>query len=284
MHCSLLKLKIMQTEKILQSDLLDIIFENKNKSYGAYALRKFYNNRLYKAFGAMVLIAVVLCSFTLFKPEVKTEVDFITTTCGFLPEVKQKDKNKPVEPKKENKPAAKQKTPTATTAFTNPKITTNPHIEPLRNLDPGTNIGITDNKVPGGILPKVGDLPLLGKDTTTVVGIVKPPVDVITPNATADVMPAFPGGMAAFRKFLEKNLQNPEVLEEGQKISVKIKFIVGYDGKLKGFETVEDGGAVFNEEVLRVLKKMPNWIPGKIAGENVSVFYTIPVRFETNGE
>jgi periplasmic protein TonB len=73
----------MQTEKILQSDLLDIIFENKNKSYGAYALRKFYNNRLYKAFGAMVLIAVVLCSFTLFKPEVKTEVDFIKLRVDF---------------------------------------------------------------------------------------------------------------------------------------------------------------------------------------------------------
>ena len=51
------------------------------------------------------------------------------------------------------------------------------------------------------------------------------------------------------------------------------------DGKLKGFEVIEDGGAVFNKEVIRVLKKMPQWIPGKAEGENVSVYYTIPVKF-----
>jgi periplasmic protein TonB len=274
----------MQTEKILQLDLLDIIFENKNKSYGAYALRKFYNNRLYKAFGAMVLIATVLCSFTLLKPEVKKSYEIPVDGTGFVNDIKDKPKDKPVEPKKDKQPAAKQKTPAATTAFTNPRITTKPNVEPVKTLGLNENIGVADIKAPSGITLKVRDLPQLGKDTATVIGDVKPPVDVLTPNVTADVMPAFPGGMAAFRKFLEKNLQNPEVLEEGQKISVKIKFIVGYDGKLKGFETIEDGGAVFNEEVLRVLKKMPNWIPGKIAGENVSVFYTIPVRFETNGE
>ena len=55
--------------------------------------------------------------------------------------------------------------------------------------------------------------------------------------------------------------------------------MVGYDGVLKGFETVEDGGKAFNQEVIRVLKKMPTWIPGKTSGENVSVYYTIPVKF-----
>jgi len=55
--------------------------------------------------------------------------------------------------------------------------------------------------------------------------------------------------------------------------------VVGYDGKLKSFEIVEDGGATFNKEVIRVLKKMPEWVPGKANGENVSVYYTIPVKF-----
>ena len=55
--------------------------------------------------------------------------------------------------------------------------------------------------------------------------------------------------------------------------------MVGFDGKLQGFETIEDGGAAFNKEVIRVLKKMPEWIPGKSNGENVAVYYTIPVKF-----
>ena len=62
-------------------------------------------------------------------------------------------------------------------------------------------------------------------------------------------------------------------------MSVKVTFVVGYEGKLKGFKITEDGGEVFNKEVIRVLKKMPDWIPGKANGENVSVYYTIPVKF-----
>ena len=68
-------------------------------------------------------------------------------------------------------------------------------------------------------------------------------------------------------------------MEAGQVISVKIKFVVGFEGKLKSFEIIEDGGMIFNKEVIRVLKKMPDWIPGKSNGEAVSVYYTIPVKF-----
>ena len=56
-------------------------------------------------------------------------------------------------------------------------------------------------------------------------------------------------------------------------------FIVGYDGQLRGFEVTEDGGRLFNNEVIRVLKKMPAWNPGKNAGEDVSVYYSLPVKF-----
>jgi protein TonB len=104
-------------------------------------------------------------------------------------------------------------------------------------------------------------------------------VDKEIPRLTAELMPAFPGGMEALRKFLERNLRNPEDVEPGTVLAVKIRFIVGYDGKLKGFQIIEDGGEPFNNEVLRVLKKMPEWIPGKSDGEKVSVYYTIPVKF-----
>jgi len=62
-------------------------------------------------------------------------------------------------------------------------------------------------------------------------------------------------------------------------VSVRVKFVVDYSGKLQSFVTLVDGGEEFNKEVVRVLKKMPEWIPGKAKGENVSVYYTIPVKF-----
>ena len=97
------------------------------------------------------------------------------------------------------------------------------------------------------------------------------------------MMPSFPGGMPALRKFLEKQLSNPRDLEEEEVISVQVRFVVGYDGKLKDITILKDGGDEFNKEVIRVVKKMPEWIPGKAKGQEVSVYYTIPVKFISAG-
>jgi protein TonB len=96
-----------------------------------------------------------------------------------------------------------------------------------------------------------------------------------------DVLPTYPGGMEALREFLQKHLQTPDELEAGQTVSVRVKFVVDFKGKLTGFVTMPGGGQAYNNEVVRVLKKMPDWIPGKTMGENVSVYYVIPVKFES---
>ena len=96
-----------------------------------------------------------------------------------------------------------------------------------------------------------------------------------------DVLPSYPGGMDALIKFLQKHLQTPDEIREGEIVNVRIRFVVGYNGKLQGFVTLLDGGSAYNNEVVRVLKRMPDWVPGKSNGENVSVYYTIPVKFES---
>ena len=59
----------MKADAILNADILDIIFDNRNKNYGAYSLRKFYNNRLYKALGLTFSLATVLIIFSFFNNE-----------------------------------------------------------------------------------------------------------------------------------------------------------------------------------------------------------------------
>jgi len=118
--------------------------------------------------------------------------------------------------------------------------------------------------------------------TGTVTGeTITPKIDKTNPMdlGSVDIPPSYPGGMEALLKFLERNLNNPKEMEEGESVSVRMKFVVDYNGKLQGFVTLVDGGEEFNKEVVRVLKKMPQWIPGKANGENVSVYYTIPVKF-----
>ena len=268
----------MNSNAILKSDVLDIIFENRNKSYGAYTLRKFYNNRLYKALGATFLLVIALCGLSLLKKE-KVVQDYLIAdkeVAILKPPVAIPEK--PKEPKAEPKPvtpkAAAPATPTQVLA-SNIKITNNPAAPEIKDFDESKAIGNENKKgVPGTPEPIVK-----APEGPAVIATPAPVIDKITPMPSAEVMPEYPGGMAALRKFLEKNLSNPEELEEGKEVSVRIRFIVGYDGVIKGFETVQDGGRAFNNEVVRVLKKMPAWIPGKTHGENVSVYYTIPVKF-----
>ena len=265
----------MKTELILKSDVLDIVFENRNKAYGAYDLRKFYDNRLIKSIGVMILIVMVFSAFTFIHKKVKAinEDDFVTTYAYVIP----KAKNKPKEPEKPKEPQQpKQKA--LSQIFTNPVIVaTIEAVKPLQNLTDTVLIaGTTESGKPG-------DYPVI-RDPGDVVGGegTEPAKLEIAPNIpreTADFMPSYHGGMDALRKFLEKNLINPSDMEENEGVSVKVKFVVGYDGKLQSFVIVQDGGEEFNKEVIRVLKKMPDWVPGKSNGQNVSVYFTIPIKF-----
>jgi periplasmic protein TonB len=276
----------MKTDAILKADVLDIIFENRNKSYGAYTLRKFYNNRLYKALAAMFGFVILLSSFTLFKTKSKFVGNIYDKDSAFIVKQVTMDEKKPKAPKVNIPPTnATVKTPLPMTDFRHMKITDNPIVQPLKTIDPNDVIGDRDIKLPEGTGSK---MPIQmhvsggGGGTDTVKVIAKPIIDKNAVVDAPEVMPSYPGGMEELRKFLQKNLQNPQDLNEGESVSVRIKFVVGYDGNLKSFETILDGGAAFNNEVIRVLKKMKPWNPGKSRGENVSVYYTIPVTFTTS--
>ena len=271
----------MKADAILKADVLDIIFDNRNKTYGAYYLRKFYNNRLYKSLGFTFTLVILFMVITFFNKEKVLPIAFISDTYFMPPPLVKSDivPKKPKEKLPTQKPASFKIIPPTQIFANNIKITKEyiaPKIEDLNeNLKIGTEKIEGKTSAPILVTPKAPEV----SSTVGNAEAIKPGVDKSTPNDFAEVMPDYPGGMAALKKFLEKNLKNPQDLEAGEQVKVKIKFIVGYDGNLKGFETIQDGGAAFNNEVIRVLKKMPQWIPGKTKGENVSVYYTIPVNF-----
>ncbi len=267
----------MKTELILKSDVLDLLFENRNKEYGAYNLRKFYDNRLTKSVAAMLGLAIVLSAFTFLPIKKAGEIKkmYETRTVALppaenKPEKKDQEKIKPVDKPVNTKKnvsiivITKEENKADTVQTINEKDKTG-----------SENIVVSNSEGPGIIEPAKGGG---GTDKGDVV-LAKPVEDITTPRDFAEVMPTYPGGMDALRKFLQRNLNNPEEMEEGEQVSVQIKFVVDYDGKLQSFVTVKDGGDQFNKEVIRVLKKMPNWVPGKSNGRNVSVYFTIPVKF-----
>ena len=273
----------MKTDSILQADVLDIIFENRNKAYGAYALRKYYNSRLYKAMGITFLAAAVICAFSFFQKHPVENIFIVKDNIFSNPPAKKDIKaEKPADKQKTEKPAtpkvkaAMQVLPNSFRITPDTDVAETPDFIERIAIGNETVSGIAGNGVPVTPNNNEGNVTSL----QPVVSVI--PVDNVTPLNTAEIMPAYPGGMDALRKFLEKNLTNPQDLSEGETVSVKIKFVVGYDGKLKGFQIAQDGGSAFNEEVIRVLKKMPYWIPGKTKGENVSVYFTMPVKFTSS--
>ena len=280
-HCSPFKLTAMEAEKILSADFLDILFENRNKNYGAYDLRVTYEKHVLKALGFMFLLLIVFYIFNLpGKTAPKTDISIPLETVLYKMNTAPVKKTTPPPPK----PATPQQSrPTQQTFNSHISITdSNQVVKKINNLTDSSSFGpVDDGKGHGKAIVPCRDCP---GDSA----VVKTPVttfkDPSIPRQTADIMPAFPGGMSALRKFLQDNLTTPSSMEEGSVVSVKIRFVVGYDGALKGFEIVEDGGDEYNQEVIRVLKKMPHWIPGKSEGRNVSVFYLIPVSFMSPGQ
>ena len=266
----------MNTNDILKADVLDIIFDNRNKLYGAYPLRKYYPERVKISLVVMFAIASLFSIYSLV-PSSKTIVcDFPIVDESTLTDIMPPEK-------KEIKPANKQSSQKRNTQkFTDNivpvpdnKVTDTLHNISKLDIGAKTNIEETDGPPGDGLETGNGgggDGPVTPEATETPFN----PKDVLD---NADVPPMYPGGVNALRIFLERNLTNPEEIADGEEIRVKVKFIVGYDGELKGFEIIQDGGAAFNNEVLRVLKKMPDWIPGKSNGRNVSVYHVIPVKF-----
>jgi protein TonB len=276
----------MEKNCILKTDILDIIFEKRNKLYGAYELRKFYPNRMKLALGFMFITAISFSAFTfipkkdkgvLVKPYVFTEVELT------------KANDKPKEPEKKTAVAKAEKKPeTKPTRVTQKRFTNNVKVV-ASNVKADTMVTIQPTDVistktfiatnPGTAVVETVKAAPGGGGTAKAI----PAIDKTSPmdGDAVDVLPAYPGGMDALRKFLQKHLQSPDELEGGQSVSVRVKFVVDYTGKLKSFVTVQDGGQAYNNEVVRVLKKMPDWLPGKTNGENVSVYYVIPVKFET---
>ena len=277
----------MNKNSILKSDILDIVFDNRNKEYGAYSLRKYYPGRIKIALGFMFVFAFIFSAFS-YLPNNKKEIAIDRVyripdaELGKVPEQPKEPEIKRPEIKKTDALPQPKVKPVKVDKYVSKIdiVDNNQKTEVINTLTPKKQIGSVNVDVADGglILVKPIDKPLASGGGNA---DVTPKIDKTIPmDADAvEVMPSYPGGISALMKFLQKNLQTPDEIQNGETVNVRIKFIVGYNGKLQSFVTVLDGGNAYNKEVMRVLKKMPDWIPGKSKGENVSVYYTIPVKF-----
>ncbi|HEX8504262.1 MAG TPA: TonB family protein [Hymenobacter sp.] len=96
----------------------------------------------------------------------------------------------------------------------------------------------------------------------------------------SEVLPTFPGGDAAYAKFIGQNARYPEAaLAKGISGKVYVSFVVDEDGRITDAEIARSAGDGFDEEALRLIRLMPWWNPGKMAGKPVRVTRTLAVPF-----
>ena len=110
--------------------------------------------------------------------------------------------------------------------------------------------------------------------------VIETPKDVDAIVDYVEQMPYYPGGDSEMMSFLYKNLTYPVIdLELGTQGTVIVRFVVEKDGSIGTVDVLRPLSSNCDKEAIRVIKKMPNWIPGKQNGVAVRVYYTIPVRF-----
>lgn len=97
-------------------------------------------------------------------------------------------------------------------------------------------------------------------------------------------MPQFPGGDAALMKFLSSNINYPQVaMENGVQGRVIVQFVVTKNGSVGEVKVIRSVDRDLDKEAIRLCKSLPKFIPGKMNGQAVNVWYTLPITFKLQG-
>jgi len=261
----------MTSNEILKADMLDILFDNRNKQYGAYALRKQYSQRLSLALG--ISLSMVLLFFILIPKEPSSEIpggkdkETLIVKTIELPDIK-----KILPPPVHTKPPVqrfKQQQFTTTVIEKDKNVKVDPP-----DLSQLLNSVISNKTVIGEAV--IGDLPVFNEP---VPGNPAKEDSKTTASLPVQKEPEFPGGQEAWLNFLRRNLVVPGELEPGETKTVAIRFYVSPNGTVTDFQVLQSAGKAYDNEVIRVLKRMPKWKPAIQNGIPVARAFTQPVTF-----
>lgn len=263
-------------------DALDIVFSNRNRAYGAYALRRAYPNHLGRAFligvgiiGGSLLLPTLLRAVRELAPAPATDIVHVTgdVFIEIPPAVPQ--------PPKPPTPPPPQR---STIAFVPPLVVddnteerTLIAVDSLLNAkaDISTKTQIGDPELPPAI-----DEVVFNDNAGKVETQAKAEPEKVWEDYNIHKKPGFPGGEAEMYAFLKKNIIYPQVaIDNGIRGIVPVSFVINPDGSVSDVTILNDIGGGCGKEAIRVVKQMPKWSPGEANGKAVRVRQVLPVRF-----
>ena len=249
----------MKRNQELTPEFDEIIFRNRNTSYGAYDLRKRYKSALSLSILYGVTLSAVLVAVLTFSPE-KGIASTAPVSVTILV-------SEPIEtivvPPAEMKPLR--------------ELVSFKYLEPV----------VTDNPIEVSYIPTVEDLSISVKNGNVIDSVIftEPRDPVLPPDPEprlfVEEMPEFPGGISALLRFVSEALKYPEeAIVNNIQGRVTIKFAVNINGTVDRIEILRGIDPLLDNEALRIINTLPHFKPGKQNGVPVPVWFTLPVVFK----
>lgn len=263
----------------------DIVFEGKNKSYGAFALRQSSWKRHILAFGIILLL---MC--------------FVAALPAILNTVRAATGARAENVTGEYKIAIIDQPLNNVEDVVKPEIPEPPKFIEMTKFVPPTIVDdskVKDNEEQMVTMEEVAkgkeavgafNVENGSKDPDAVRKEIESIMEPVDKGGTekkpevfiaVEIMPQFPGGEAEMYKFISDNLKYPVVDQEmGNQGRVIVRFVVGKNGEISDLQLMKGISPTCDKEAMRVIKSMPKWIPGKQSGNPVQVYFTMPIVFK----
>ncbi|MBQ8423857.1 MAG: energy transducer TonB [Coprobacter sp.] len=260
----------------------ELIFEGRNKAYGAYDMRKTTAKR--HNWATVIVIVGVVLAFTLPKlidaitPERENKIVVNeVTTLAKLPDAE-------IKRNQELQPALKPTTPPpplkSTIKFTAPVIKKDEEVGEEDEIKSQDELQARGN-VAISVADVKGNDEIDGQDIADFKDYIAPEVEEEEVYIIVEQMPGFPGGEEALMKYIRDNLEYPQIaIERGLEGRVTVRFVVNKEGYVQDVTVLRGVHELLDKEAVRVIQSLPRWNPGKQNGNAVAVYYNVPVVFK----
>ncbi|MDD4645677.1 MAG: TonB family protein [Bacteroidales bacterium] len=262
---------------IFSTEWLNMVFEGKNKDYGAYQLRSKSEKRhrvsMYIAFSAFTLAVCAPMLVKAILPEKGKERNLEVTTLV--------DLNIPEQPKEDEIKEVYVPPPPVRSElkFTAPVIKPDEEVPIEEEMKTQDELNETTIVIGAQDIQGVDTLPPDITDLENEVQQQIVEVEVVS-FATVEEQPLFPGGDEALLEFIRKNTTYPQEAIDAQVSGrVFVGFVIDQRGKVTNVKLLRGVSQALDNEAMRVVKSMPDWTPGRQNGRPVRVSYQVPVNF-----
>ncbi|MFE3870939.1 energy transducer TonB [Flavobacterium sp. ZS1P70] len=270
----------MSKLSIYETSWIDLVFQYKNKEYGAYQLRKESAKTSLFAFFMGILLLTSALSIPVilhyFNPESRITLPDLTNTIVNVTDIipnQLQEIEKPVLPEVKTKNT---EVPIQSDQLVNPEIVqaqqANQEIAKNTNNATGTNTSTAG-------VTTIGTNPTssLGQGTTTDTADLG---NTVVASVALDKLPEFPGGINKFYTYVGNNFEKPEI-DGGSTMKVYVSFVIEKDGSMTDIQVKKDPGYGMAKEAIRVLKSLKTkWSPGMIGSKAVRTAYNLPITVQ----